>query len=79
MVLEKNGSDVTGTVTRCDYCEPINVEGTWLGDNIKVAGVSLAGSHIEYEMTVAGSAVHGSEILSGEGEVDKQNVTMTIE
>ena len=34
MVLDKNGIDVTGVVTRCDYCVPINVEGTWQGDNI---------------------------------------------
>ena len=79
MVFEKNGNDVTGVVTRCDYCLPINVEGTWQGDNIKVAGVSQAGSHIEYELTVTGNAVQGSEILSAEGEVEKQNVTMTIE
>ena len=79
MVLDKNGNDVTGVVTRCDYCIPINVEGTWQGDNITVDGVSQAGSHIEYRLTVAGNAVQGAEILSAEGEVEKQNVTMTIE
>ena len=78
MVLDKNGNDVTGVVTRCDYCVPINVEGTWQGDNIAVAGVSQAGSHIEYKLTVTGNAVQGAEILSAEGEVEKQNVTMTI-
>ena len=78
MVLDKNGNDVTGVVTRCDYCVPINVEGTWQGDNITVDGVSQAGSHIEYKMTVTGYAVQGAEILSAEGEVEKQNVTMTI-
>ncbi len=79
MVLDKNGNDVKGVVTRCDYCVPINVEGTWQGDNITVDGVSQAGSHIEYKMTVTGNAVQGAEILSAEGEVEKQNVTMTIE
>ncbi len=79
MVLDKNGNDVTGVVTRCDYCVPINVEGTWQGDNITVDGVSQAGSHIEYKMTVTGNAVQGAEILSAEGEVEKQNVRMTIE
>ncbi|MBO6052004.1 MAG: hypothetical protein J6P65_08520 [Bacteroidales bacterium] len=79
MVLDKNGNDVTGVVTRCDYCVPINVEGTWQGDNITVDGVSQAGSHIEYELTVTGSAVQGAEMLSAEGEVEKQNVIMTIE
>ena len=79
MVLDKNGNDVTGVVTRCDYCVPIDVEGTWRNDNIIVNGVSQAGSHIEYELTVTGNAVQGSEILSAEGEVEKQNVTMTIE
>ncbi len=79
MVFDKNGNDVTGVVTRCDYCVPINVEGTWQGDNITVDGVSQAGSHIEYELTVTGNAVQGAEILSAEGEVEKQNVTMTIE
>ena len=79
MVLDRNGNDVTGVVTQCDYCVPINVEGTWQGDNITVDGVSQAGSHIEYKMTVTGNAVQGAEILSAEGEVEKQNVTMTIE
>ena len=79
MVLDKNGNDVTGVVTRCDYCVPINVNGTWQGDKISVDGVSQAGSHIEYELTVTGSTVQGAEILSAEGEVEKQNVTMTIE
>lgn len=79
MVLDKNGNNVTGVVTRCDYCVPINVEGTWQGDNITVDGVSQAGSHIEYKLTVTGNAVQGAEILSAEGEVEKQNVTMTIE
>ena len=79
MVLDKNGNDVTGVVTRCDYCVPINVEGTWQGDNITVDGVSQAGSHIEYKLTVTGNAVQGAEILSAEGEVEKQNVSLTIE
>ena len=79
MVLDKNGNDVTGVVTRCDYCVPINVEGTWQGDNITVDGVSQAGSHIEYKLTVTVNAVQGTEVLSAEGEVEKQNVTMTIE
>jgi len=79
MVLDKNGNNVTGVVTRCDYCVPINVEGTWQGENITVDGVSQAGSHIKYKLTVAGNAVQGAEILSAEGEVEKQNVAMTIE
>jgi hypothetical protein len=79
MVFDRNGNDVTGVVTRCDYCVPINVEGTWQGDKITVEGVSQAGSHIEYRLTVTGNAVQGAEILSAEGEVEKQNVTMTIE
>jgi hypothetical protein len=79
MVLDMNGNNVTGVVTQCDYCLPINVEGTWQGDNITVDGVSQAGSHIEYRLTVAGNAVQGAEILSAEGEVEKQNVRMTIE
>lgn len=79
MVLDKNGNDVMGVVTRCDYCIPINVKGTWQGDNISVGGVSQAGSHIEYKLIVTVNAVQGVEILSAEGEVEKQNVTMTIE
>ena len=66
MELDKNGNDVTGVVTRCDYCLPINVEGTWQGDNIT------------YKLTVTGNAVQGAEILSAEGEVEKQNVSLTI-
>ncbi len=79
MVLDKNGNNVTGVVTRCDYCLPINVEGTWQGNNITVDGVSQAGSHIKYKLTVTGNAVQGAEILSAEGEVEKQNVAMAIE
>ena len=79
IVLDKNGNDVTGVVTRCDYCVPIHVKGTWQGDNITVDGVSQAGSHIEYELTVTGNAVRGAETLSAEGEVEKQNVTLTME
>lgn len=79
MLLDKNGNNVTGVVTRCDYCLPINVEGTWQGENITVDGVSQAGSHIKYKLTVTGNAVQGAEILSAEGEVEKQNVAMTIE
>ena len=79
MVFDKNGNDVTGVVTRCDYCVPIHVKGTWHGDNITVDGVSQAGSHVKYELTVAGKTVQGAETLSAEGEVEKQNVTMTIE
>ena len=79
MVLDKNGNNVTGVVTRCDYCVPIHVEGTWQGDHIMVDGVSQAGSHIEYKLTVKVNAVQGTEMLSAEGEVEKQNVTMTIE
>lgn len=78
MVLDKNGNNVTGVVTRCDYCLPINVKGTWKGNIITVDGVSQAGSHIEYELTVTGNAVQGAEILSAEGKVEKQNVRMTI-
>ena len=69
MVFEKNGNDVTGVVTRCDYCVPINVEGTWQGDKITVDGISQAGSHIEYELIVTGNTVQGAELLSAEGEI----------
>ena len=34
---------------------------------------------MKYELTVTGNAVQGAEILSAEGEIEKQNVTMTIE
>ena len=78
ITFEKDGNDVTGVVTRCEYCEPIDVKGTWQGDNITVEGFSQAGSHIKYELTVTGNDVKGTEILSAEGEVEKQNVTMTI-
>lgn len=79
MVLERDGDAVKGVVTRCDYCLPIDVEGTWRGGVVKVAGESLAGSHIEYELSVAGKTLQGTELLSGEGEVDRQDVKMTIE
>ncbi len=78
MTLEKNGNNVTGVVIRCEYCEPIDVKGTWQGDIITVEGFSQAGSHIKYELTVTSNTVKGAEILSAEGEVEKQNVTMTI-
>ena len=79
IVLERNGNAVTGVVTRCDFCEPFNVEGTWQGNNIVVEGFSLAGSHIKYELTVTGNAVQGTETLSAEGEVEEQDVAMTID
>ena len=79
MTLEKNGNDVTGVVTRCEYCEPIDVKGTYQGDNITVEGFSQAGSHIKYELTITDNAVQGEEILSAEGEIEKQDVTMTLE
>lgn len=79
IVLERNGVAAMGVVTRCDFCEPLNVEGTWQGDNIKVEGFSLAGSHIKYELTVTGNAVQGTETLSAEGEEEEQDVTMTME
>ena len=78
MTLEKNNNDVAGVVTRCEYCEPIDVKGTWQGDNITVEGFSQAGSHIKCELTVTGNDVKGTEILSAEGEVEKQNATMAI-
>ena len=78
ITFERDGNDVKGVVTRCEYCEPIDVKGTWQGDNITVEGFSQAGSHIKYELTVTGNDVKGTEILSAEGEVEKQNVTMTI-
>ena len=79
IVLERNGNAVTGVVTRCDFCEPFNVEGTWRANSIVVEGFSLAGSHIKYELTVTGNAVQGTEILSAEGEVEEQDVKMTME
>ena len=77
--LERDGSAVTGVVTRCDFCEPFNVEGTWQGDKIIVEGFSMAGSHIKYELTVTGNNVKGTETLAAEGEVEEQDVAMTIE
>ena len=77
ITFERDGNDVTGVVTRCEYCEPIDVKGTWQDDNITVEGFSQAGSHIKYELTVTGNDVKGAEILTVEGEVEKQNVTMT--
>ena len=29
ITFERDGNDVTGVVTRCEYCEPIDVKGTW--------------------------------------------------
>ena len=78
MTFERDGNDVTGVVTRCEYCEPIDVKGTYQGDIITVEGFSQAGSHIKYELTVTSNDVKGAEILSAEGEVERQNVTMTI-
>ena len=78
ITFERDGNDVTGVVTRCEYCEPIDVKGTYQGDIITVEGFSQAGSHIKYELTVTDNAVQGEELLSAEGEVEKQNVTMTI-
>ena len=78
MVLERDGNEVTGVVTRCDVCLPIDIEGSWRGSVIRAEGMSLAGSHIRYELTVEGNAVEGTEILSAEGAVEEQEVRMTM-
>lgn len=79
IVLGRNGNAVSGVVVRCDFCEPFNVEGTWQGGTIKVEGFTQAGSHVKYELAVTGNAVQGMEVLSAEGEVEEQDVTMMVE
>ena len=78
MTFERDGNNLTGVVSRCDYCDPITVKGTWQGEHIEVDGFSPAGSHLKYELTVTDNAVQGSESLSAEGEVEMQNVKMSI-
>ena len=42
-IIQKAGSSIKGKVLRCPNCIPIEVMGTWKGNNISLAGSSEAG------------------------------------
>ncbi len=77
-IIKKAGSSVKGKVLRCPNCIPIEVMGTWKGNNISLAGSSEAGSQLSYTLTVDGNIVKGTESLWAEGEEENSKIDMTI-
>lgn len=77
-IIKKAGSSVKGKVWRCPTCIPIEVEGTWKGNNISLTGSSDVGEHFIYTLTVDGNIVKGTENLWAEGEEENYKIDMTI-
>lgn len=77
-IIKKAGSSVKGKVWPCPTCIPIEVEGTWKGNNISLTGSSEAGSQLSYTLTVDGNIVKGTESLWAEGEEENYKIDMTI-
>jgi hypothetical protein len=77
-IIKKAGSSVKGKVWSCPTCIPIEVEGTWKGNNISLTGYSEAGSQLSYTLTVDGNIVKGTESLWAEGEEENYKIDMTI-
>lgn len=77
-IINKAGNSVKGKVWRCPTCIPIEVEGSWKGNNISLAGSSDFGGHFIYTLTVDGNIVKGTENLWEEGEEENYKIDMTI-
>ena len=77
-IIKKAGNSVKGKVWGCPTCIPIEVEGTWKGNNISLTGSSEAGSQLSYTLTVDGNIVKGTESLWAEGEEENYKIDMTI-
>lgn len=77
-IIKKAGSSVKGKVWPCPTCIPIEVEGTWKGNNISLAGSSEVGEQLSYTLTVDGNIVKGTENLWAEGEEENYKIYMTI-
>lgn len=77
-IIKKDGNSVKGKVWRCPTCIPIEVEGTWKGNNISLAGSSEVGEQLSYTLTVDGNIVKGTESLWAEGEEEIYKIDMTI-
>ena len=77
-IIKKAGNSVKGKVWRCPTCIPIEVEGTWKGNNISLTGSSEAGSQLSYTLTVDGNIVKGTENIWAEGEEENSKIDMTI-
>ena len=77
-IIKKDGNSVKGKVWRCPTCIPIEVEGTWKGNNISLRGSSEVGEQLSYTLTVDGNIVKGTESLWAEGEEENSKIDMTI-
>ena len=77
-IINKAGNSVKGKVWRCPTCIPIEVEGSWKGNNISLTGSSDFGGHFIYTLTVDGNIVKGTENLWEEGEEENYKIDMTI-
>ena len=77
-IIKKAGSSVKGKVWRCPTCIPIEVEGSWKGNNISLTGSSEVGEQLSYTLTVDGNIVKGTESLWAEGEEEIYKIDMTI-
>ena len=77
-IIKKDGNSVKGKVWRCPTCIPIEVEGTWKGNNISLTGSSEVGEQLSYTLTVDGNIVKGTESLWAEGEEEIYKIDMTI-
>lgn len=77
-IIKKAGNSVKGKVWRCPTCIPIEVEGTWKGNNISLTGSSEVGEQLSYTLTVDGNIVKGTESLWAEGEEEIYKIDMTI-
>ena len=77
-IIKKDGNSVKGKVWRCPTCIPIEVEGSWKGNNISLRGSSEVGEQLSYTLTVDGNIVKGTESLWAEGEEENYKIYMTI-
>ena len=77
-IIKKDSNSVKGKVWRCPTCIPIEVEGTWKGNNISLTGSSEVGEQLSYTLTVDGNIVKGTESLWAEGEEEIYKIDMTI-
>ena len=77
-IIKKARSSVKGKVWPCPTCIPIEVEGSWKGNNISLRGSSEVGEQLSYTLTVDGNIVKGTESLWAEGEEENYKIDMTI-
>lgn len=77
-IIKKDSKTVKGKVWRCPTCIPIEVVGTWVGNNLSLTGSSEAGSQLSYLLTVDGNIVKGTESMWAEGEEEIKEIYMEV-